>query len=356
MSIPLVSVIVPSFNRAWCVCRTIDTALAQSHPRVEVVVVDDGSQDNTQEVIAQRYAGDPRVRYIHQQNTGVAGARNTGLTAAQGDFLAFLDSDDLWLPWKLELQLRVMQTWPDVGMVWSDMEAIDADGRTIAARYLKTFYTSYKWWTRDDLFCRHTRVSGIAADLVPAVGDAAVCAGNLYSPMLMGNLVHTSTVMLRRERFEKVGLFDPTLKPTGEDYEYHLRTTREGLVGFVDAPAIKYQRGFADRLTRDEYEIYFARNFLKVIEPRLTADRDRIWLPEWMQQRVLAESYAWVGSAELSLGRRKEAQQHLARSLRHNWKQCRTAALWGLSSLPEWADRGLRTVLRTILGRRKAEA
>jgi glycosyltransferase involved in cell wall biosynthesis len=99
----LVSVIIPTYNRAYCLGATVDSALAQTHCEVEVLVVDDGSSDHTREFVLDQYRHEPRVRYLYQENTGVSGARNHGLRAAQGDFIAFLDSDDLWLPWKLEL-------------------------------------------------------------------------------------------------------------------------------------------------------------------------------------------------------------------------------------------------------------
>ena len=109
MQAPLVSVVVPTYNRAYCLARTIDSALGQTHPSVEVIVVDDGSVDETAEMVAARYGSDARVRLIRQANAGVSAARNTGLRVARGDYVALLDSDDVWEPWKLELQVACMQ-------------------------------------------------------------------------------------------------------------------------------------------------------------------------------------------------------------------------------------------------------
>src|SRR5262245_47409787 len=94
----LVSVLVPTYNRSKLVRRAVESALAQSYRRLEVLVVDDGSSDDTRQVIEGM---DPRVRYIRQANAGVSAARNRGIAEARGEFVAFLDSDDEWLPWKL---------------------------------------------------------------------------------------------------------------------------------------------------------------------------------------------------------------------------------------------------------------
>ncbi|MDH5741281.1 MAG: glycosyltransferase, partial [Nitrospira sp.] len=124
----LVSVVVPTYNRAYCLQRCVNSVLEQSYPHVEVLLVDDGSQDGTEDLVKSRYGGDDRVRYVFQANRGVAAARNRGFSLAQGEFVALLDSDDVWKPWKLELQVAVMAHLPEVGMVWTDMEAVDATG------------------------------------------------------------------------------------------------------------------------------------------------------------------------------------------------------------------------------------
>ena len=98
--------------------------------------------------------------------------------------------------------------------------------------------------------------------------------GDIFSQMVMGNLVHTSTVLLRWDRLQRVQGFDVGLKHSGEDYDFHLRTCREGPVAFIDLAAIQYQTGFRDQLTRPQYAIHTAKNFLSTISPVLAHDRD----------------------------------------------------------------------------------
>src|SRR5208283_2367398 len=106
MNDPLVSVVIPTYNCGRYICETVESALGQTYSPVEIIVVDDGSTDDTRERLTTY--GD-RVRYIYQQNTGPAVARNRGVQDAQGDWIAFLDADDLWLPYRLELQVELLR-------------------------------------------------------------------------------------------------------------------------------------------------------------------------------------------------------------------------------------------------------
>src|SRR5436305_4940478 len=123
-----VSVIIPAYNYARYIAEAIDGALAQTHAPLEVIVVDDESTDDTPRVLAGY--GD-RIRTIRQPNGGAAAARNTGMAAARGEYVAFLDADDVWLPRKLELQLQRFEADPDLGLVHCAMEVIDREGRTV---------------------------------------------------------------------------------------------------------------------------------------------------------------------------------------------------------------------------------
>jgi len=128
MSPPFVSVVIPTHNYGRFICETIESALAQSYSPIEIVVVDDGSTDDTPQRLA---VYGHRVRYIYQPNRGVSAARNNGIAAARGELIAILDSDDLWLPEKLEQQVAVWVREPDSGLVATERFAIDETGRRL---------------------------------------------------------------------------------------------------------------------------------------------------------------------------------------------------------------------------------
>jgi glycosyltransferase involved in cell wall biosynthesis len=339
----MVSVVVPTYNRAPIVGAAIESVLSQRYQNVEVVVVDDGSTDDTRSVV-ERYG--PHVRYVYQPNSGVTAARNLGFANARGEFIALLDSDDKFLPWKLEAQVRFLRAHPDVGMVWTDMTAVSPDGRVLEERHLRTFYGAHALACIEQVLEGTRALEGIWVDAPADVATAPTYKGDLFSSMLLGNLVHTSTVMLRRDRLRMVGGFDTSLTHSGEDYEFHLRTCSHGAVAFIDAPSLLYRVGAADQLTAPRYGIYIARNNLTTVLRWLELGRGRINLPRYRLQRRLAQSFRWVGEEELELGDRRAARTHLMRSLRHAPRDTRAAMLLVFAALPPSALRTARAVKR----------
>jgi len=332
MSSPLVSVVVPTFNRAHVLPRAVASALAQTHQNVQVVIADDGSSDGTCELVARLWANEPRVEYYYQENNGVSAARNLGFAHSRGEFVALLDSDDEWMPWKLELQLAALRAYPEAGMIWTDMRAIGIDGHEVTPRYLRTMYSAWDQAKAETLFTSSMKVADLApAELRDVVGDTRLYSGDIYSQMVLGNLVHTSTVLIRRERLTAVGTFDEALYPAGEDYDFHLRTCSFGPVAFMDLSTINYEIGGADALSRQSEVL--AINFLKVVKRTLKRDRARINLSNSQIHWVLADAEGWVGGAMLE-NRHRGARRHLLMSLRHRPVQPRVARQLAKSMVP----------------------
>lgn len=121
----MVSVIIPSYNRAHCIRKSIESVLAQTYDDIELIIVDDGSTDGTRELVES--INDSRIRYIYQKNAGACAARNHGIDMANGEFIAFQDSDDIWLPRKLERQMSILQEYPDVDIVVCQTECVKLD-------------------------------------------------------------------------------------------------------------------------------------------------------------------------------------------------------------------------------------
>jgi glycosyltransferase involved in cell wall biosynthesis len=206
METELISVIVPTFQRAALVCGALRTAFAQTYPRFEVVVVDDGSTDGTGEKIRAEF-GD-RVRYHWQPNQGVASARNRAVTLSAGALLAFLDSDDAWMPEKLERQARYLVAHPTLDMVLTDL------------------------WMQDRLDPHPVLVR--RREAIPKDGNALLEVWP--SPYMI-----PSTVMVRRAAFVKVGGFDETLR-VAEDVDFFLRFAHALEIGVVDEPLACYSQ------------------------------------------------------------------------------------------------------------------
>jgi GT2 family glycosyltransferase len=330
----LASVVIPTFNRARAVCRAIDSVLAQTYPSIEIIVVDDGSTDATARMLAQRYGGDSRVRCVVQENAGAACARNAGFAKATGAYVALLDSDDTWRPWKLELQVKVMEAFPELGMTWTDMEAADRTGTIMHARYLRRMYAAYRHFPGHTLFRNSCELREVVPDFAARAGTARLASGSIFPAILMGNLVHTSTVVLRRERLERVSGFDERLRFCGEDYDFHLRTCREGPVGLIDVPSIRYQLGMPDRLTAQRHMIHCARNTLRTVEGAIERERGIIDLPAGALRQRLAAVHAWVGNEHRARGENEQARRHYLASLGKNPFQPRVATRWLRTLVP----------------------
>jgi hypothetical protein len=302
-----------------------------------------------------RNSKDPRVHYFYQSNGGVSSARNLGLSSAQGDYIAFLDSDDTWEPWKLELQMACLRQKPEIGMVCTDMMAMDESGKVIYPEYLRVMYRSWRQFTVAELFDRSCSVRDFAPQLPERVLQCRLFTGEIYSQMVTGNLVHTSTVLLRREWQLQVGEFDTTLTPAGEDFDYHLRTCRLGRIGFVNISAVGYQTGMADQLTDRKHSVQTSGNFLRTIQQVIEKDRPRIHLPDETIAQTCSYAHGWHGQELALAGRGIEARKHLLLSLRHRWNT-RAVCFYGLSLLPLSAIRVLRSVGRKLRSRRRMPA
>lgn len=206
----MVSIIIPTYNRANVIKRAIDSVLRQTYDSYEVVVVDDGSTDETESVIAG--IQDARIRYIAlKENQGVAHARNIGIREARYDYIAFLDSDDEWLLDKLELQMRLFQnSTEDIGMVYCRMGGLTRDGK-------ERFVCPAQYFSRELL------------------------EGEMFRFLLRQNVIGTPTVIVRKDCLDQVGGFKETIQCL-EDWEWILRIAGKWKIGFVDQVLVEVHK------------------------------------------------------------------------------------------------------------------
>ena len=343
----LVSVLIPSYNRGYIIGRSIESVLAQTYRPIEIVVVDDGSTDETRAVVAQF---GPAIRYLYQENGGLAAARNTGLAAAQGEFIAFQDSDDLWLPWKLQVQVALMRRLPELALVWTDMTAVTPVGRVVSTRHLKTGYHAYHKIQVEEYLPNAGLVTDVCPDAPPDVAQAAFRYGDIFSPMFMGNLVHPPTALLRRKHVGRAGGLDETFAWAGEDYEFFWRVGREGLGALVEAPSMLYRVEAEDQMTNPALHWAIARGYLLALQRRLKQDRSRITLPPQVIRRQMAEAYGWVAEEALRAGHGRRAAGDFLKSLLLNPAQKRALTLLPFSLVPPRLFRLARRLKQRLRG------
>ena len=339
----LVSVIIPCFNRADIVGETIESVLSQSYARFEIIVIDDGSTDNTSEVVSA-YA-DRRIRYFYKANGGLSAARNSGLDAARGEFTAFLDSDDVWYPWKLKAQMEIFGRYPNVGLVWSDMSTFTVAGEVLAERHLRDYYSAYEVVNLEANHPPTGSLSELVSDGPARLANCPFYVFEVFHEMFSGNLIHPSTAIVRRERLQKSGPFEPEITGLGaEDYHFYFRICAHGPVAFLDAPTTLY-RVHASQLSGCN-RLHEARGNLKVVKHWL--ERRPPTLPHPVVRRSLANSHAWLGAEELDAGDSRAATRHLWQSLRFDARQPSTILLLILSLFPRNAAAVLRALKRAV--------
>jgi GT2 family glycosyltransferase len=336
---PTVSVVIPTYNRRDVVRRAIESALAQTYPPIEIIVIDDGSTDDTQAVLADYGA---RIRLIRQPNAGVCAARNRGIDAAGGDFVAFLDSDDAWEPWKIASQMAAFAAEPSLVVVFTDAAAVNGAGQVVMARCLRRFYAaSYAYFGEQGPFDR-------SIDLAWQAGAGTLRVADLSSRIWVGNMLHLSTVMVRRAALLEVGGFDASVGNAGEDYELFSRVVQLGLAGLVDLPAARCEIGRADRLSG--LRVHTAmQNMLTMrrIEQRLGAP---LALPAAMIAARRRDAALWLGEALFDDDRPAEARPHLWSALRLGARSPRGVAYFVLACLPRPVTRLARACLRAVRG------
>ena len=264
---PLASVIIPTFNRRALVAEAIAAALAQEEADFELIVVDDGSTDGTEAALAPIR---DQLRFLSQTNRGVSAARNTGARVACGEWLAFLDSDDIWLPDKLCAQMAFVREHPETRICQTG-----------------------EIWIRNGVRvnpCNHHRKPD----------------GDVFLPSLQRCLVSPSAVMIRRDLFEAAGGFDESL-PACEDYDLWLRLAWQTPVPLIDRPLVIKRGGHADQLSRrywgmDRFRVRSLQRLLA--EPALSAtQREAV-------RAVLTEKCVILAQGAAKRGRHDEARQY----------------------------------------------
>ena len=267
-----VSVVIPTFNRASVITRALESILLQTRPPDEILVVDDGSTDDTAERVRAEFPG---VRLIEQENRGVSAARNAGIRAATGTWIALLDSDDEWLAEKLDRQLRAVAANIEVDTVLCHTDEI---------------------WIR-----RGRRVNPMKKH--------RKLGGHIFEHCLPLCVISPSSALLHRRLFETVGWFDEDL-PACEDYDLWLRVTARFPVLFIDEPLIVKHGGHDDQLSRrywgmDRFRISALE---KILAAATLSDADRA-----AAESMLAHKIAIYASGAQKRGKLAEARAYESR-------------------------------------------
>ena len=248
----IVSIITPTYNRRHLIGESIDSVLSQEVGDYEMIIVDDGSTDGTEEYISEKYT-DPRIKYIKQENRGQNFARNRGLSEATGKYICFLDSDDYWPPDKLSKSLEIFQSHPEVDVVYGDEMIVDESGNEIAKESIKRY------------------------------------SGRVTAKLLVENFIGMSAAMVRAEKVLEVGGMDESIK-VADDYSLWLRLSANCNFYYLEE-TLGYYRVTGDQISKDisarlDSNLYIVTNFLEKNPGVISESEKRKALCQFYSKRV----------------------------------------------------------------------
>lgn len=298
---PKVSVILPTYNRAHLIGRAIQSVLAQTYQDFELIIIDDGSTDNTEEIV--KSINDERIIYIlHKENKGPSAARNTGIKASKGEYIAFQDSDDEWLPEKLEKQIEAFEIDPESGIIYTDMLRIDKEG-------------AIKYWHSPTVSCGQI--------INPKTMD--------YQVMGLG-IVST---LIKRECFNKAGYFEESFSIL-EDLEFFIRLSKHCHFHHIKNPLVKYYA--TDGVSSNNKTLHIMR---KVLLEKYLDDFGK-------NKKFLANQYFLIGYALQSCGRFADAKSYFIKAIKKNPMNIKFLLIGAISLLGKQTFLAIRKVYLII--------
>jgi glycosyltransferase involved in cell wall biosynthesis len=276
-----VTVVLTCYNGARWISGAIESILGQTYEDFELIIVDDGSTDNSKEIVASHLCNE-RVRYIYQENRGFSAAVNKGIKKSSGDLIGFIGQDDLWVPHKLELQAKYLREHKDVDLVHSNYCSIDPDERIIGMRDVK----------------------------VPSFSSKKKVVEQLF----LDNFIGFETVLLKRKCFDEVGFFDERMVGYS-DHDMWLRIAGSFNIGYLDLPLVK-KRQHEFQLSKVRIEAVLKDEFLMA---KKAIDRYP-FLKKVERKKVASLYYAW-GIVSLQKGNNKKAKQKFFKAIKcQPWK------------------------------------
>jgi glycosyltransferase involved in cell wall biosynthesis len=288
LTLPKVTVVIPVYNGERYIRPTLESVFAQTYQNYEIICVDDGSKDGSVAIL-DGYA--ERIQVIRQANMGQAGARNAGVKRGTGTYVALLDQDDLWYPWKLERQVALLEAHPEAVMAHCDMDWIDETGNVI-------------------------QQNRVAAARVSATKGLTMTRLFGWDPC-----IYPSTTLIRKAAFERVGGFDPEIPWYGEDIDLMLRLREEGQFLFLEEAGTQYRKHSSNcSAAGTDGMFHCAERFFQKLKTRYAHDRRKVTVLD----QFLAQVYSDWGKTKMYSGLRREAQRLFLRSLKYDPWNCKT--------------------------------
>ena len=330
MNDPLVSVVIPTYNCGDYVEEAVNSALNQTYQNLEIIVINDGSTDDTVSRL-EKYKNEKRVRIVSQANRGLSGARNAGIELSTGEYVALLDSDDRWLPNKLERQMACFQELEGVEMVFSDFSAIDAYGVTVsdnhdAFQMLREYNLSLP-----DLFKESRKLT------TPAAAGLRVCFGSVFVEMCKGNFILPSTTIYRRSSIENPARRFNESYRVAEETDFHLRFSLRHKIAWLDAVTTEYRIGRKGKLSGNTNTQRLILNAIETLRDVFEQNPDLKSVHGDLYNKSMGMHHARLAYYYLSVLDKANARKYASESLKYAPFRPKPIAIYAFSFLPVFA-------------------
>jgi len=305
-----ISIVIPTYNCAKYICEAINSVINQTYKNVEIIVVDDGSTDNTREIL-KPYIDSKKIRYFYEENSGPAKAKNKGIRIADGEYIAFLDSDDMWLPDKLKSQMDFFRSHPNIKAVHCDLDFFNADN--ILNNIFDKKRLIQEGWIFEDY-------------------------------LLLRSWVFLSCLLVRKTVLDTIGLFNESLY-TAEDTNLILRIAKKYRFGFVDKILVK-RRMHGKNLSQIGVENYGTfKNLDNIVElyPELHPSRSKL------MRKAYEYRYASIGYSNFYKSDYTKARNFLLKALRMSYFNIKALMYLCSTFLPKTILNCLRGLRRFLL-------
>ena len=279
---PAVSVIVPTYNHGRFLRTAIESVLNQTYRDLELIIVDDGSTDDTPQIV-KRFQGP--ILYHRKAHEERAIARNTGIQMAKGQYIALIDSDDVWKPNRLERGVRLLENRTDVGLVHGEVEMIDSSGRLLLDETRRI----------QKLYERERR------------------GGSTYEELLKSYALFSSTVLFRKNSFDRVGFYNQKFPPR-EDYDWYLRFALSGKIHILESPPVASYRIQSKSESYRNGHSKMAKLYINILESQLSEIEKRLTGSRFREasSRVMTK----LAEFHAALGEREKVRTRLAEAIR----------------------------------------
>ncbi len=328
---PLVSVIIPTYNCGRYIEDAVESTLDQTYRPIEIIVVDDGSTDDTGSRL-KKYKD--RAQIVTQENLGSSKARNVGLELSRGNYIAFLDADDRWRPEKLEWQLACFRELGDVGLVFTDFSAIDPDGGSVATSYLKDAFGVFREYgmVLRDIFSETCQIAGTG----PASDAAGLRAhfGRVFRELCKGNFILPSTTLFRRSHIETIGLRFNESYRCAIDQDFHLRFALHHPVAYLDVVTVEYRIGREGKLSGNPNTPQLILNTIETLTDVFRERKSLRTEHKALFQEAMGKNHARLAYYYLSVLDRENARKYARASLGYDPFRLSPAGILAASSCP----------------------